>query len=394
MPNPVGGEEPYLLPISIPAPVSGILATGRTADRLLPIVSGSGTASTTGLAVVTATDGRTYLVDLARWAMASETTPLTGTGKTRVSTAKTIPGTSSAIGLRGLDGSAASAADATLAARIRVTPGFTPDDTWLLTWQGVLPGLQTRAAIFSGSGASRGLAVQIGTASPEAVADLTALGVADGDLVEIVATGGITTYCPSGAEVAVTGPPSGSSVTLTVAGGCLASVPDASSIPVVVTFRSKGLVLTGTKAGYAGRPEPDVELPVSGTRLFYVTDACAAGSECAAIRKAPPYALAFPLPTGPALGLAPAWVDAAGVPTAVQPSRGTAIQFTTASGLSPSGHHPIVSSSAVSSALPSGLGIADSGGAGAGVSVYVSYAAGMVIAFSSGAATGSMAVIR
>lgn len=398
VPNSVAGESPYRPPIPIPAPVAGILATGRTSAELLTMTSGAGTQGTTGLAVVTATNGGIYLVDLARWAMASETSPLVGDRRARVAAAAPVPGASSAIGLWGLDGSAPSALDAELSARVRVTPGFTPDETWRLTWQGVLPGLEARGATFEVSGGTRTLAVQLGTAPG---ADLAKLGVADGDSVELRAIGAIAAYCPAGAEVAVSGAPAGSVVTLTVpAGSCLEAVPDPSSTSVVATVRASGLVLTGATAGYAGRPVAaaafGAEFQHAGRRLFYVTDACVAGSACASIWQVPPYdlTLKFPLPTGPAVGLLPAWLDADGKIVDVAPSRGTAIQFTTASGLTPSGRRPIVDGAAVASSLPSGLVLLDPGGAGTGVRVLASYTAGLIMDFWTSNGTGTMAVIR
>jgi hypothetical protein len=417
VPDPVG-EEPGLLPISFPAPVTGILATGRTAASLLPIVaapganqlpivSGEGTVSTTGLAAISAADGLVYLVDLARWKIASDTSPLVGTNRTRVSGADVVAVTTtgSAVGLWTLGATAnISALKADLAARIQVTPGFTPDDTWTLTWEGVLPGLDGRAAVLGVDGTSRWLAVQIGMVAPMvapvSVADLFALGVGDGDRVVIAP---IAPWCPTGTEVAVTGAPTGSRVTLTVpAGNCLEGVPSATRAPVVATIRAKDLVLVGQKSGYAGRATPIAASPTAadalefaGTRLFYVNDPCTS-AECVAAWGSATWITTggFPLPKGPAVGLVAGFVTSAQAPTAVAPLRGTGITFTTASGLVPSGRRPVVKGTTLASELPTGLALVDGGAAGTGPEVYTSYTAGVLMRFSTAASTGSMAVIR
>jgi hypothetical protein len=403
VPDPAG-EEPGLLPISIPAPVTGILATGRTAANLLPIVSGEGTVSTTGVAAVSAADGLVYLVDLARWTIASDTSPLVGKFNTRVSAADVVAGstTSSAVGLWTLGtGANLSALKADLAARIQVTPGFTPDDSWTLTWQGILPSLNGRAAVFGRDGTSRWLAVQIGVTAPlREVADLWTLGVGDGDRVEI----GPSATCPTGTEVAVTGAPTGSRaagfrVALVIpSGNCLEAVADSSREAVVATVRAKDLVLVGQNSGHAGRATPVTASPTltdalqfAGRRLFYVNDPCTS-TECTAVWGSATWlttGTGFPLPKGPAVGLVAGFV-----PVGVTPSRGTGITFTTSSGHSPSGRRPIVKGTTLASEFPTGLALVDGGANGTGPEVYASYTSGVLMRFSTAATTGTMAVIR
>jgi hypothetical protein len=334
-----------------------------------------------------------------------------------VSVASTVVGTSpSAIGLFGLDGAAATIAVAALPARIRVTPGFTPDDAWTLTWQGTLPDLDGRAAVLGRDGGGLWLAVQVGALSPVSAASLDALGVEVGDTVEI---GSISALCPAGVELTVNAILAGDAtrpggrVQLddpSVTGPCRDSLLAlGSSVGASATFRGSALVLAGVASGHAGRPALDLVAPfdapaehlVDGThfpprfpRLFYVTDACAAGSECAAAWTVPPLSLAFPLPSGPALGLAPGLVDGDGNATDVLPLRGTSIHFTTASGLVPSVRRPIIKGTALASALPSGLALVDGGASGAGVQVYASFTAGLVMSFSTAVAPGAVAVIR
>lgn len=379
VPDPLDGGV-TILPISIPAPVNGLVAVGRTADKLVPIVSGAPKGHTTGLAVVTATDGGTYLVDLLRWRIASETSPVSGKGKTRVSVATTVAGTGtppskSALGLwplYGADAADISAVAADLPQRVRVTPGFTPDDDWTLTWQGALPGLETRGATLD-AGAQ--------TLSVQYVTDLaaTGVGVAPGDLVDI---GPIAGFCTGTTKVAVSGI-AGAQVTLVPVAPaawsnlCLEAVPAGTG--VVATFRSSGLVLVGTKSGLtkrlsrrdtppsaplAGEKVPVGEEQLDGERRFYVTDSCDADCQDTWQKKA--YSLTIPLPTGPALGLAVGFVDEDCVlsppgvttcATSTPPDPGTAIHFTTKSGLTPSRRHPIVSGTSADSDLPSASSI-------------------------------------
>lgn len=418
--NPIPGDDPFMIPVPIPAPIDGLLAVGRGAANLVPITGGLGGGST-GLAVVTAADGRVYAVDLARWRIASDTSPVAGTGMTRVSAASTVPGTGSAIGLWPLHGAAAadvSAASADLPARVRVTPGFTPDDDWTLTWRGVLPGLETRGALLDGTT----LTVQFET-------DLAVkYHVAVGDRVDVAPIAG---YCAGTTEAEVSGV-SGAAVTLApvapAATLCFSGAPAGTG--AVATFRASGLVLVGGRTGYAGRPEaltsapvPDAdpltpaEFMVGGPRLFHVMDPCDVGSECANEWTGAPHYLSFPFPSGPtfpvavdaawtrspgvALGLSAGFVKAKCVlapptvtscATSEPPSPGAAIRFTTRSGLVPSARRPTVDGGAVDSDLPSGLALHDSGGGEVGA--YVSYSAGLVMHFTSGEALGKMNVIR
>lgn len=385
----VPSDEGHLLPIPVPAPVTALAAVGRAAAALMPVVSGAGTVNTSGLAVATATDGGIYFVDLAHWSMISETSPLVGAGKTRASAASVVAGTASAIGLQALGGTAYSAKSTELAARIRVTPGFTPDEDWTLTWQGILPGLETRGALFTRSGALRQVSVPLG-AGPAQV-DLGALHVAVGDRVVIT---GIEAWCPSGTELEVADVSSGTYATVTVpAGNCLAAVPDLAQEPCVATFRAKDLILAGARTGYVGRPVAGTAFSYTGLRQFYVTDPCTT-TECIANWMTAPYALDFPFPLGPSVAFTAAYVDSTGTEVTAEPSRDTAIRFTTKSGVTPTARRPIVDGKVVASPYPAGLALRDLGGSGVGVQVHASYTAGVVVILSSGAAANSMTVVR
>ena len=402
----VPGEGAYLLPIDFPAPAVSLLAVGRDAASALQLTSGAGTKPTTGVAVVTATDGRAYLVDLARWAMASETSPLVGAGKTgvRAAAATVVDATASAIALWSLDHVTLSALTADLLSSVRVTPGFTPDDEWALTWKGVLPALDGRAALLYWDGSVLSLAVQVGATNPVASANLgdASLGVVPNQTtIELSSTGS----CLDGSKPVVEAllpadadRPGGRAQLTPPA--CLVGTPAfGAPLPGAAVFRASGLVLVGSKSGYAGRPALDAEHVVDSTvfpgrfqRLFYVTDPCTDATRCDASWMAPPLSLGFPFPDGPALGLIAGFVDASNQPTTAEPPEGTALRLTTASGLVRSGRHPIDDGTALASSLPSGLAI-DPVVSG-DPTVWVSYTAGLVVRFSTGGATGSMSVIR
>jgi len=412
-PNWVTGEEDHLLPIPIPAPVSALLATGRVGTHVvgelvptLAVNPGAGTFFTTGLASVSADDGKIYLVDLARWTMASDTSLLVGAGRTRATGAKAVVaiGTVGALGLWGLDGVALpTALDAEIPARVRVTPGLTPTDSWTLSWRGVLPALERRAAVMGRDGAGDAglwLAIQIDTGAPApvAVADLTTLHVQPGDLVELDG-------CPSGTQLTVasvdTGLASAPGGAIRFTGPASTCLPGVLAVgdtaTDVATVRASELLLVGAAFGYAGRPPmptstttPEPEFVVPGRRIFYVTDSCTS-AECTDAWPG----LTFPFPTGNALGLRPAFLDAALQATLDPPSvAGTAIVFSTASGLTPSGRRPTVKGTVLAAELPSGLAMVDPGGQGTGAQVYASFTAGLVMSFSSASAPSSMVVIR
>lgn len=412
----VAGET-HLMPLPVPGTVAGLLALGRP-DATITIASGSGTTLTRGVAVVSSTDGAVYLVDVERWTMISETNPLAGAGMTRVSDVSILAGAGAlpSDGLLGLWSPAgAPAPDLTaeadaLAGRIRLTPGFTPDDSWTLAWQGALPDLEARTAALTVTGASTAtLTVPMDWIDPPGALDLAARGVLAGDLLELAPVGACTPGAQPGisvlsaTEVGLTLPAGASWADVCVAAGT------GETVTVAATFRAGGLVLSGAAHGLAGRPpRRDVapaatadETSVSVDRRFYVDGACDDAATCDPAWLAAPWSLGFPYPDGPAVGLAAGFVDpgcplgstaADCAPGAPEPAQGTAVAFVTRSGLVPSPRRPRIDGSAVASALPSGLALLDPGTGG--VQVQASYTAGLVMIFDSAAAITSMAVIH
>jgi hypothetical protein len=385
---------PTLLPLELPATVTGIVATGRSVEAFVTLTSNVGTVQTTGLAAIAAADGKVYLTDLARWTLQSETSAVTGSGRTRVRVASATLTTAGGIGLWGPGGEPPSAAPEDLVARIGVTPGFTPDDDWTLTWQGALPGLSRAAAVRGSDGGGEWLAVQIdaGLADPVAVADLDALGVQSGDVVQLgdaAAPCDVVVRAVSGVipEPAVLGAPGGAIRFVTPLPTCYASLP----VDPIVTIRAGGLILVGRTSGIVERVTVDTATPAAlGRRLFYVTEQCTT-AECD--DNWPD--LAFPFPTGPAIRLTAGYVDADGVPTPDAPTApGVGISFSTASGRVLAARRPVVDKAFVANALASGLLLWDVGTADDGVRVFASYTVGYVLSFWTDASAGSVSTYR
>ncbi|MCM2333908.1 MAG: hypothetical protein NDI82_08155, partial [Anaeromyxobacteraceae bacterium] len=172
-----------------------------------------------------------------------------------------------------------------LAGRVQMTPGFTPDDSWTLRWQGELPGLSAlRGQLQSAPGGGlEWVAVQ--TYADEAPAPVyrgvgrlydPRLALRVGDLIVVAPDD--TVACPGklfelevtellppdpvkhpGGAVKVR--PADDQPTVTVDGQSVRANPNCldgkGRSTASLTFRAGGLVLTGTAFGYGGRPVPD-----------------------------------------------------------------------------------------------------------------------------------------
>ena len=344
------GEQAHLSPLNIPGVALAILptrppATGNEqtltptdapALQIQMISPGTGQTWTESLAAVPSTDGRVYIVDLSRLFTPSDRSYLRGDTRTQIvglqqaraadpEKAATFYGwyigiepqpnqllvnSSSPQPLANqtvLEGSLWGPAidPPSWPGRIRVTPGYTPDETWTAAWQGALPGLQQRRGVLGRLGSGEVyVAVQtriVAGQQPNDVANLfdPALGVhagdpalADGDAgaadyVEIYpdtfadcplsppATGNIPlTYvearvagflppvgCPASGTCPGTGVFPGGAVRL-AADPCAPGNPlqPGDERAVTVTIASSGMVLSGQALGYAGRPPIDLAL--------------------------------------------------------------------------------------------------------------------------------------
>ncbi|MBK9518830.1 MAG: hypothetical protein IPO09_16060 [Anaeromyxobacter sp.] len=357
---------------------------------------------------------------------------------------------------------------------ISVTPGYTQTEDWRLTFEGALPGLDRRQAeVAAGPGGLEWLAVQAATGLPEAtdpaaptarfrgVARLydVRLGVQPGDVVRITPTdaacAGATTFEVRVADLL---PPDtashpGGAVSLTAPAALPACFQVASPTvrQATVTIRSRGLVLTGTESGYAGRPvldvpfslrhEDEASLPCpmlespawppaacdaacratcerrllarKARRFAYVTEKCptaltdpptdppdadqvAKKVACetrwtrAVVPVPPP--LVFPNPTGEVLSLRPGlgWDDSVTTPVA-QLRRGTVLFIQARSGFQPATRRPTSGGTISGDVFPAGHATFDRSAAtldaAAGQRVFGAYPGNLLLDFTPSSAT-------
>jgi hypothetical protein len=309
------GLMPYLAPIALPQLALGlavaeppaVLPAGDVAlyspdaddppgDRgYMKIAPGTGPRATTAVAAIPSGDGRVYIADLSRYGVPNEQSILRTSTRTRVDS-----GLSLGVGVEGEELTRAlgiwdqsSGVEWTLvfdaagiANGVSVTPGFTVTDSWRVSFQAPLPGLEARRAQSGATADARTwIALQVPASAPGGqitqvarVYDPT-FGVRAGDLVEISAPA--VAGCPTDgsveARIAELLPP-----TDEYPGGALALTPlddprpmqnDDGSVgpwrdwPACVAalraghsgFQARvlagGMVAVGTATGYAGRPE-------------------------------------------------------------------------------------------------------------------------------------------
>lgn len=231
--------------------------------------------------------------------------------------------------------------------------------------------------------------------------------------------------------------------------GCL----PAGSTEVYVSVRAWGFVLVGSRTGYAGRPSevydpydgsPNFELKYENEellscpimpdapeawppppaaisaceadvatcraicerlnlarrarRLFYVTNRCSLEREktCYDTWVAPPSSLTFPLPTGPVVSFRIGVKRQGGGYD--PPPRGTSLDFSTASGYSPTVRVPYTTSGVSASALPGGVLLhdrtADTGVSTDGIHGFAAFIDNLVLEFASGSAGQNATTIR
>ncbi len=307
-----GSPQP---PLACPAGVNGI----GWPQQLMEIQSEIGFQWTTGVASIAGSDGYVYVEDLGHMCPPDDTFLLDSLGtRTQVSLASSAPPATTPngnyIGLyndypaAGTPGFVYLAGD--LPAAFIVWPGYTPNDTWSLTWQGVLPGLsQVRAVLARNPAGQLYLAVQqpVNPAlppptGPDSWVVGAYLALVDGSPNPELAVhasdqwpaGDTALFFPDVDDSGCQGPPQAgaplppyeTTITSTLArdqvlypGGALAlSVPapaagatqptptqclidyydkNPSLLPTMVTtsVRASGLVLVSATLGYAGRPE-------------------------------------------------------------------------------------------------------------------------------------------
>jgi hypothetical protein len=225
----VSGRMPYLAPIPVPNLPTGFAISGPPAKApeaafadpagckdsavgcvIMKVLYGTEPKGTTAVMAVPTTGGAVYYVDLGRWAIPNNTDILRGGTRTAptsgaiigllptpTSTAMALgvwsvprPGTTGELNSLRTD-------SAGIVAGVTVTPGYTNTDTWTVTFEGVLPGLEARLAETGDTGDGRTrVAVQVtipctGGSCATQVARLydPALGVRVGDIVQVQTAG-------------------------------------------------------------------------------------------------------------------------------------------------------------------------------------------------------------
>jgi len=386
------------------------------------IVSAVGAQWTTAAGAAPSSDGFVYLEDLGRFGPVDNSVLLDNDlSRTAVIAALSVPATSYPNGpYLGLfyppglgdaaDPGAVAAADvADLLNSIIVWPGFTTNDTWTLVYQGVLPGLSfLRGSLGRLATGEVYLAVEEALnplAAPSGSADYWVVGayVAAPDLAIHTADvfpaegGDITQFFldvdPTGcagippqtvevyeARIASFLSPDptyfpGGALELTIAPGSIAEclvnrlpLSPGAFVPVSMSVRASGLVLTSAAVGYAGRPEvgrrynlawdPVADGPPSeaqvlarkARRLFYpggpysdqyLGGPCPGATAC--YQGYPE--MTDPMQPGPVVGFRPALLCTvnsvvAECPAGTVPPRDAYIYFQTQSGMTPLANRP------------------------------------------------------
>lgn len=325
LPDPAG-RMPYLAPIQLAgrpaalavaappfrgppdAPVGAPYAGGPPdlpSPEYMRLAPASGAVATTAVGAVALDTGAVVFLDLGRWKVANDAAILTaGTSVTPSSRFRDVPvdaGTPTVQQRLWLKSQAAGPGDPFLGAEqgadgVTVTPGYTRNDTFSVTYQGILPELSQRSAEAGRDDATGQvwLALQTGDAADGRILERVeiahprlgvAVGAGDaGDIVQIDAT--LLPACL--ARLEAPGRAGGSNdrrfearaaaflpPTVDHPGGALLlekeADPDfaacyddlAATIPaggrrvatrLLATLRAHGLVMTSAALGYAGRP--------------------------------------------------------------------------------------------------------------------------------------------
>ena len=293
------GFMPYLAPITVPALPAAIVISGPPGkppsdeadelgyqDPFMRIVTEGDERATTAVAALPSSDGKVYYVDLARWAIPSETSLLLDEdSRTAVEEVELalVDGSEQQLGIWRAGGESGLGFELEdVGPGVTVTPGFTGTESWSVVNEGALPGLEWRPGETGATdGGKTWVALQV-TSSDGSIGQVARLfdpqlGVHDGDVVVLATSqisgcadeveGRVTALVapdasrPGGAVVV--GPPPCFPDAYTSAQGCAvqeefeacnpALAQGAQGIPS--TVRAGGLVVSGSVTGYAGRAE-------------------------------------------------------------------------------------------------------------------------------------------
>lgn len=288
------GRMPYRAPIRFPGMALALAVappplappdpdSTTYAGSFMRIFQATKVLATTAVGAVATDDGNVHFLDLGRFKLATGGSPL---GSRGVTVPRQSPVDGQRLWLRKADGSFA-ADETEAAAAVSVTPGYTTDDAWAVTYQGVLPNLAERAAeaglVAPGE---PWLALQRGEGAPggpRALSEVVrlyhpALAVRVGDLAVLLAKGIAgcedsqdvtkTFDAEIGALLSPTPEYPGGAVTLVERPGfeaCFAALETAIAAGgglatrLTATIRAGALVLTSARLAYAGRPALDAD---------------------------------------------------------------------------------------------------------------------------------------
>jgi len=437
--------------------------------RLSPF---TGQAWTTGALVVASSTGSSYVLDIGGSAAPDDISLLNSTttkvqaknGRALAPQGWVASDATPVLGLWDSEGTPTdTSTDTTIIdGSIQVTPGFTPDDDWTVTWQGTLPGFELRHAVVGRTGGAVYVAFQTPMSDGRWFSDTDlsdgSVGIhardaansvqEPGDIVEVFGLDGtsrcqdasgnavqqdtpVLGFLPADPALPATDPASlpGGALWLgpTVTGCIDPGATDGQFYRALVSVRAFGLVLAGTRTGYAGRPTldrsgPQGSAPPSSLKWQDerpLAAGCSPANRLACeqlsiARKArrfyyplePPCpldnltcygtaALTDPLVPGPALALrvGPNPASASGAM-----ARGLAIAFSTLSGVSPMSRAPAIGSipNAAISVDRSVMvdGITESGHVNEGTWFYVTYTGNTVLGFGPGLYVGTAVSLR
>lgn len=323
IPEDWAGRMTYRAPMRLPARPLALAVARPTAappspelpvyqDPFMRLFAGATERATTGVAAVPTEDGSVYFLDLGRFEVTLNGSPLAARVVQPPTAADPIAG--ERLWFVNRAGTAFPETAALAADEIDVTPGYTPTDVWTVTYQGLLPDLGVRGggtaaprlgeAALHGSGAPW-IALQVGDGPPaagRAVREVVrlfhpALGVHPGDLV-VVQRAGIepappaeNPACPEDLELTIAellvpaAEYPGGAVLVTPPvppNACydalLARIGSTGGLTgLSISIRSAGLVLSGALTGYAGRPQLGVRYEVESPEA---TDEDALAAAC------------------------------------------------------------------------------------------------------------------
>ncbi len=279
---------------------------GAPLMRLSPF---TGQLWTTAALVVASSTGSSYVLDLGGSAAPNDVSLLAdATSKLQVKNGQVLASyvVSDATPILGLWDSQGTPTDTStdptvIDRSIQVTPGFTHDDSWTLTWQGTLPSFAVRHAVVGRAGGAVYVAFEtpMTDAGGNVVAWSSSTNLPDpalgihvldgsnpaqepGDVVEVFHLDGSSrcldasgnpvlqdtravAFVPPAPALPPADPASAPGGALSLGAtvpGCIdPGAADGAYYRALVSVRAFGLVLVGASAGYAGRPQLDATGP-------------------------------------------------------------------------------------------------------------------------------------